>query len=63
MATTTQVNVKEVEAKFRSKHEMYKFLTEECGIYMPEKHSVNVYFIKEILGGKKKVSFRLMIYI
>ena len=32
---TTTVNVKEFAARFRSKYEIYQFLTMECSYYLP----------------------------
>ena len=45
--------------KFRSKNELYKFLSFDCGAFLPKKGSTNVYFLKDIMTNKKDVSYFL----
>ena len=40
-------------AKFRSKYEVYQFLTIDVGAVLPPHDCVNVYFLKDIVMGKK----------
>ena len=55
----TTITTKEFAAKFRSKTEVYKFITIDVNAYMAPPECVNIYFLKAIvLGGKKcKVLF------
>ena len=41
-------------AKFRSKREVYQFLTFDVRAYLPAVHTVTVYFLKDIVSGAKK---------
>ncbi len=45
-APLKRVNIHEVQEKFRSKKELYEFLTLDCQAYLPKVDSVNVYFFK-----------------
>ena len=38
-------------AKFRNKDETYSFCTIDCKIYCPPRHTVTVYFLKDMLNG------------
>ena len=51
-----QVNVHQLVEKFKSKNELYNFLTLDCKTYLPKLRSTNVYFYKQIIKGEKKVS-------
>ena len=51
-----QVNVHQLVEKFKSKNELYNFLTLDCKAYLPKLRSTNVYFYKQIIKGEKKVS-------
>ena len=45
-AELVRVNVHEIEQKFRSKREIYNFLTIDCDAYLPKKGTVNIFFLK-----------------
>ena len=45
------VNVKEFEAKYRSKREVYTFLTVDGDAYLPPFQDVTAYFLKDIVSG------------
>ena len=49
------INVNQLGAKARSKHEMYRILTVEAKIYLPPQKECSIYFIRDIIQGKKKV--------
>ena len=49
-----QITQKEWAAKFRSKRECYKFLTVEAKAYIDKYENVTVYYLKELISGKKK---------
>ena len=40
-------------AKFRSKREIYQFLTIDVKAYLPECDHVTIYFLKDMMTGKK----------
>ena len=51
-----QISAKVFGAKFRSKIECLRFLTIECGAYLPNHKVITLYFIKSLLSGEKRVS-------
>jgi hypothetical protein len=51
-----KVNIHQLTEKFKSKNELYNFLTLDCKAYLPKLRSTNVYFYKQIIKGEKKVS-------
>ena len=48
------INTKEFSSKFRSKGEVYRFVAEDVGAFVPPKESVTIYFLKDLITGKKK---------
>ena len=48
------VTVATFAAKFRSKREIYQFLTLDVRAYLPPVHTVTVYYLKDIVSGSKK---------
>ena len=40
-------------AKFRSKREIYQFLTMDVKAYLPDCDNVTIYFLKDMMTGKK----------
>ena len=55
-----RINVNQLGAKARSKHEMYRILTVEAKIYLPPQKECSIYFIRDIFQGKKKVTQSLI---
>jgi hypothetical protein len=51
------ISASEFGAKFRSKKEVYVFLTVENNAYLPPHHVITLYFMRDILSENKKVSF------
>ena len=49
------VSSKEFAAKYRSKREIYNFLAADVGIYLPPYDNVTIYFLKELMCGKKRM--------
>ena len=45
---------RELCGKFRSKAEVYRFLTVEVGMYHPKQQQVTIYFLKDLMAGTKK---------
>ena len=48
------VTAKEFAAKFKSKYEIYLFLVTDCDAYLPPCDVVTIYFMKDLIMGKKK---------
>ena len=51
----TKVLASEFGAKFRSKREIYTFLTVDCKAYLPHVGGVTIYFCKDLIASKKKM--------
>ena len=49
-----KISAKEFAAKYNSKYECYNFLACDVGVYLPHYESVTIYFLKDLIGGKKK---------
>ena len=58
---TVQISAKEFQSKYRSKREIYNFLAADVGIYLPPYDNVTIYFLKELMMGKKKMLRTTMI--
>ena len=41
-------------SKFKSKREIYTFLTVDGKAYLPPHDNVTIYFLKDLMSGKKK---------
>lgn len=50
-----RISSKEFAAKYRSKREIYNFLATDVGVYLPPYDNVTIYFIKDLLFGRKKM--------
>ena len=48
-----QVTSKEFATKYRSKREVYNFLATDVGVYLPPYDNVTIYFLKDLMNGKK----------
>ena len=48
-----KISSKEFQAKYRSKREIYNFLACDVGIFLPPYDNVTIYFLKELMMGKK----------
>ena len=53
-ANNQPVTVAAFSAKFRSKREVYQFLTLDVRAYLPPVHTLTLYFLKDIVSGAKK---------
>jgi hypothetical protein len=51
-----KVNVMQLQEKCRSKKELYTFLIQDGKAFLPKLDSTNVYFLRQIMSGKKEVS-------
>ena len=52
-----QMAAPEFAAKFKSKREIYTFLTIDANAYLPPIANVTIYFLKDIIGGKRKCKY------
>ena len=50
-----KLNVNQLKSTFRTKNELYRFLSMDGKAFLPNVDSTNVYFLKDIFSGKKKV--------
>ena len=55
MPPTSHVSSKEFAAKYRSKREVYNFLATDVGVYLPPYDNVTIYFLKDLIWGRKKM--------
>ena len=50
-----KISSKDFAAKYNSKRETYNFLACDVGAYLPPYDNVTIYFLKELMCGKKKM--------
>ena len=53
---TRVMNVKSFAAKFATKGEIYRFLTVEAKVYLPDYRTVTIWHMKDLASGEKNVS-------
>ena len=53
-STKKRVTTAEFASKFRSKYEVYQFLTIDAKAYLPAPECVTIYFLKDMVRGEKK---------
>ena len=49
------VNLNQLSIKARTKNEMYRILTTEANLYLPPQKETSIYFVRDIIHGRKKV--------
>jgi hypothetical protein len=49
-----EVTAAEFASKYKSKREVYNFLTINCKAYLCSAENVTIYFLKDLVAGKKK---------
>ena len=49
-----QVTATTFAAKYKSKREVFNFLTMDVKAYLPTYDTVSIYFLKDLVSGKKK---------
>ena len=54
-----RITTNEFAAKFRSKTEVYAFLSIDASAYLPPRDSVTIYHLKDLITGKKKCKYYL----
>ena len=50
-----RISSKEFGAKYRSKREIYNFLACDVGVFLPPYDNVTIYFLKDLMAGRKKM--------
>ena len=48
------ITAQEFRAKFNSKKECFNFLSVDCKAYISSYETVTIYFLKDLISGKKK---------
>ena len=49
-------------SKYKSKREVYNFLTVDCHAYLPPYDNLTIYFLKDLVSGAKKSKFLMMLH-
>jgi hypothetical protein len=52
------LDIGHAKAVAQTNHEIYRILTVEGELYLPPEKSVGLFFIRDIMTGKKKVRLR-----
>ena len=53
-APAVKISAKEFGSKYKSKYEVYRFLTVDAHCYLSPYQTVSIYFLKDICSGAKK---------
>ena len=53
-AAKVKITTSAFAAKFRSKTEVYGFLMVDCKADLPPRDALTIYFLKDLVTGKKK---------
>ena len=56
-----QITTAEFSAKFRSKYEVYQFMTIDAKAYLPAPECLTIYFLKDLIRGAKSCKFSFFI--
>ena len=51
----TSINAASFGAKYASKREVYRFLTSEARVFLPNYESVTIFHMRDIVAGKRKM--------
>jgi len=49
-------------SKYKSKREVYNFLTVDCHAYLPPYDNLTIYFLKDLVSGAKKSKLLVMLH-
>ena len=55
-----QISAQAFAAKFKSKREVYQLLTVDAKAYLPPYDCVTIYFLRDLISGKKKCKYFLL---
>ena len=50
-----QISAKEIGAKFRSKREIYRFLTAECKCYLGDFETMTIWHLRDLAAGDRQI--------
>ena len=50
-----EISAKEVGAKFRSKREIYRFLTAECKCYLGDFETMTIWHLRDLAAGDRQI--------
>jgi len=53
-----RITAKEFASKFSTKRECFTFLAVDCKAYLPSYDTVTIYFLKDLIAGRKKCKCR-----
>jgi len=56
-----QITAMSFASKYKSKREVYNFLTVDCHAYLPSYDNLTIYFLKDLVSGAKKSKFQIML--
>ena len=62
-ASAQQITANSFAAKYKSKREVYNFLTIDCKAYLPAYDTITIYFLKDLINGTKKSKSHIFIII
>ena len=57
MQRSQYIFAQEFGARFRSKRDCYRILTVEGNAYLPVANVITLYFMKDLISGKRQVSY------
>ena len=52
-----RISATEFSAKFKSKREIYHFLTIDVKAYLPSYENLTIYFLRDLVAGAKRCMF------
>ena len=52
----SRINLNMLGIKAKTKNELYRLLTTEANLYLPSQKETLIYFVKDIVHGRKKAS-------
>ena len=58
-----KITAAEFAAKYKSKREIFMFLTVDAGAYLPPYDTVTIYFLKDLICGQKKCKYPCLLTI
>ena len=52
----SRINLNMLGIKVKTKNELYRLLTKEANLYLPSQKETLIYFVRDIVHGRKKES-------
>jgi hypothetical protein len=50
-----KIFVQAFQAKFSNKKEVFRFLSQDCKVYLPHVDSISIWFMRDIVQGKRNL--------